>query len=63
MNTPHPRSCQRVDQHITPGRLGDAGRHLNRKEVHRMLKAHLRYVRYALTALSAIGFAAAGASQ
>jgi hypothetical protein len=62
---PHTPSAlsPKVDQRITPGRFGRRGFDLDRKEVHRMLKAHLRYVRYALTALSAIGFAAAANSQ
>jgi len=33
---------------------------MTRREVHRMLKAYLRYVRYVLTALSTLGFAASG---
>ena len=33
------------------------------KEVDGMFKVHLRYVRYVLTALSTIGFAAASHSQ
>jgi hypothetical protein len=36
---------------------------MTRREVHRMLKAYLRYVRYVLTALSTLGFAATGYSQ